>query len=221
MDQHIDYERIIECMPIPAAIFDAQGCKLIAANDAILLAWHRTPEVMGVELLDFMPELATQPYPRILNHVIKSGRIWVEKNAMVNIIRSGKEEYISTDYSYQPIFGSTGKTTAVLLLGDASNKLSDNLFEGANQKALMNTIQYSEAGICIYRGPDFEIEAINEPMLKLWNGKPKWQIKVLNHVYFNAMPYTCNEHGIVYDYMPLIPDMRGPTGVYVVAKQLR
>lgn len=218
MNQYKHYEQLIECAPLPAAILDAEGHRLIAANDAVLEAWHRTPEIIGRELLDFMPELAAQPYPKILNYVVRSGQIWEEKKALVRLNRSGRKEDIPTDYSYTPIFGNNGKTTAVLLLGAASEPGVNGLLERANQQALINIVEHSKAGICVYRGPNFEVEAINESMLKLWRGEPKRRLEVLQHVYVNGVPYTVHDKGLSYQYMPLGMDRNGRTGVYIVAK---
>ena len=212
------HEEIVKSSPFPAAIFDKEKQRLISANQAILEAWGRTDAVLEQPLLTFMPELENQRYPKLLDQIIQSGRTWQEKQAIVSLVQSGQMINIAVDYSYIPLFESRGNTAAVLVLGSSStSKIAGSLTFNSLQ-ALLHTVEKSEAGLCVYRSPDFKVEAINKKMLDLWGGKALTRLDVLNHVYINCVPYTLNDKGQRYEYMPMVWDESGPKGVYVIAK---
>lgn len=212
------YYRMLEDAPMAAAILDASSLKLEMANQSMLNLWHRPKSIHGTPLLDFLPELADQEYPKLLKRVIDTGKAYSENGARVLMDRSGKRESVFMDYCYKPISMYGSQTTAVLVMAtDVCEREITRLIIQQSRRDLRALVLSAPVPMCIYRGKEFKIEAVNEHMLHLWQGSRKMNLAALRHVACNGTPYTCSEGAITYQYTPLGNGIDSIEGVCVIA----
>ena len=109
-------QNLFDNNPTPTAIFHAASLKLEHANPAILKLWDRTSDIIGLSLLDFMPELADQQYPELLKNVRYTNKAHQEYGAEVKINKGDKLNSVYMDYSYSPIGKASSLPTGVLVI---------------------------------------------------------------------------------------------------------
>ena len=212
------YSQLVDCAPLATAILHRETFKLEMANQKMLNMWHHTSSIVGVPLLDFLPEMVGQRYPGYLKKVCDTGEPFGEQGAQVILNRNGKQECVYMDYSFSPIFGEGNKTTGILIMAtDVCERELNRLIVKQSGRDLRALVMSAPVPMCIYRGPDFHVEAVNDRMLELWQRTQKLNMAVLNHVYHLGTPYVHKEGNLTFSYTPLGGGIKGIEGVCVIA----
>ena len=193
------YRDLFSTSPIAAAILDAKTLKLEVTNPAMLELWDRAPQIIGLPIVDFMPEIAEQEFLDLLKGVAITGRSHHDKNAPVMIERQGKMERVFMDYSYTPIMGSRTSPVGILVTGtELTEKQLNTLSSEEHNRNLRAMVLDSPVAMCIYRGYELKIEVVNDHMLNLWQVQQRRNTALLNYVFFSGMPANYTENGIYY-----------------------
>lgn len=212
------YFRLLHQSPVASAILDASELKLKMVNQSMLDLWDRPASILGRRLLDFLPELAGQPYPQLLKDVIESGELYQESGARVVLERAGKKEMVFMDYSYTPIFSEGPKAAAILIMAnDVCEREINRLIINQSDRDLRNIVTSAPVAMCIYRSKDFRIEVINDRMKEIWQQNSISNLHILNHVFYNGVPFSEVVAGTRYCYTPLGNTDLGVEGICLVA----
>jgi len=210
--------KLFDNAPISAAILHKDTLKIEIANSKMLDLWSRPSSIIGMSLLDALPELADQRYPNYLKEVCRTGSPFEERGAQVMLTRSGVKQSVFMDYSYTPILNDDGTANGILVLAtDVCERELNNLIVKQASRDLRSLVMSAPVPMCIYRGAKFKIEAVNDHMLDLWQDIRHRNILVLEHVFHNGITYSFNEDGIRYTYTSIGYGLNGVAGVCVVA----
>lgn len=213
------YHQFFDSTPIAIAILHASNFLLEFANDKMLELWHRPRDIHGVQLLDFLPELADQKYPQHLQEVVSSNKPWEEKGAKVLLNRSNRQETVFMDYSYTPVKGLKNKITSVLVMAtDTGQRELNRLTAERSFQNLSDIVMSAPMPMCIYKGEDFKVDSVNGQMLRLWECEKQDNLHILKHVFHNRVPYTITLNQIQYSYVPLAAEGGQSWGVCVSAR---
>ncbi len=217
----LPYHQLFDHAPMSAAILDVDQLKLQMGNQEVLKLWDKNESLIGIPLLDFLPELVGQRFPGYLEEVAKTGKTIQEKGARVILERNGKEEGVFMDYSYSPIFGDRHTPTGILVLAtDVCERELNRLVLQQSSRDLRTLVMSAPVPMCIYMGTEFRLEAVNNRMLDLWQGNPQVPTNILNYVLHHCIPYTTTENGIEYSYTALGSHENGASGVCLVATRV-
>ncbi|MGF1924644.1 MAG: PAS domain-containing sensor histidine kinase [Bacteroidia bacterium] len=102
---------LIANAPVAIALLVGRGMLIETANQKILEIWGKDESVVGKYLIEGLPELAGQPFPKLLDEVFTSGAPYVGNEASVNL--AGKDLYIN--FIYQPMLNDSGEVESVLV----------------------------------------------------------------------------------------------------------
>jgi PAS domain S-box-containing protein len=213
-----NYLRLFENAPVAAAILEADTFKVDLANEAMLKLWGREADVIGMNLLDFMPELQDQPYPELMNHVFKTGKYYCDSGQKVVINRFGKPDTIFVDYSYTPIPDEKDDTVAILVL---ATETSDRDIENEEfDRELRSLVMSASLPMCVFKGDDLQSEIVNEGMLDLWCENRQLRVEALNDVYRKGLTYTERVNQTLYSYAPLRDGLGKTCGVVLIGNKM-
>jgi PAS domain S-box-containing protein len=73
-------------------------------NQPLLNSWGKSADIVGKNLLDVLPELKDQPFPKLLEHVYHTGQTHHGREEKAVVIKNGIPQEVYYDYVYQPIF---------------------------------------------------------------------------------------------------------------------
>jgi len=113
------FRNLVMQSPIAMAIFRGADWEIDIANDTLLKKiWQRElHEVQGKKLLDVFPELASQPFPRLLKQVSETGVSYTENEAIAYVnTGKGKTGKYYFDFEYAPLFEPDGKTVSGIIV---------------------------------------------------------------------------------------------------------
>lgn len=109
---------MIHQAPVSIAIF--QGPQFITeiANNRSLQLWGRTAEeVLHRPIFEAMPELLSQEIQGILDQVYQTGEIFSASEFPVELRRQGKLETTYVNFSFEPLFNSSGEIDRTMAVG--------------------------------------------------------------------------------------------------------
>lgn len=122
----------------PSIFLILQGLemRITFANEPLLVSWGKTEDIIGKTLMEVLPELIDQPFPRLLEQVFITGQPWRGEEEKAVIVKDGVPTEIYYDYMYYPIRESNGPVTGVNVMAmDISEQvLSRKKIEESEQK---------------------------------------------------------------------------------------
>jgi hypothetical protein len=209
---------LFETCPTATAMFNSKSLKLEHANAAMLLLWDRDTSIIGLNLLDFLPELEYQSYPDLLKNVAISAKPYQEKGAKVNLIKNDVLTPVYMDYDYTPIKAPRRIPTGILV---TANELSEKYFNTLSsdecQRNLRVLVLESPVPMCIFRGWQLKLEVVNSHMLDLWQRDEYRNLRMIKHVFVTGHPMSFTENGISYSCTALRNDHGHSVGCVLMA----
>jgi PAS domain S-box-containing protein len=116
------FRKVLLNAPSMFAILHGAELRIVFANDPILFGWSRTREIIGLPLLEALPELTNQRFPALLHEVLNTGKTITGHEEKAVIMENGQpiEKYFS--YVYQPIQEADGSITGVTAMATDMTK---------------------------------------------------------------------------------------------------
>ncbi len=141
-----------EQSPIGIALLDDQELSFRMANPFYGSLVGRTPEqLVGLPLLEALPELKGQGFDELLKEVLRTGIPYVAREVACNLIKDGNLETIYVDLAYQPRQNSsTGLVSGILVVAtDVTLQVLSQRKLQSDQKRLETILREVPVGILI------------------------------------------------------------------------
>ncbi|MES2829860.1 MAG: PAS domain S-box protein [Bacteroidota bacterium] len=116
-DTHKDRNRfneLIESAPSATAIYHTRDIIIGAANSQMLKFLGRDSSIIGMPLLEAMPDLKGQPFFGLLQKVYDSGVTHHSQQDAAQLMIGGKMQTFYFNYTYKPILDENGKTESII-----------------------------------------------------------------------------------------------------------
>ncbi|MEO5599999.1 MAG: PAS domain-containing protein [Cyclobacteriaceae bacterium] len=186
-------------------IFEGPEMVVAFANEPMLKMWGKG-NVIGKSLLEFLPEVKDQPFPKLLLDVYTTGVAFATNEIKAIINRNGKEEECYFNLIYQPYRDVDDTITGITVL---ATEMTGSVFAKrqieASEKRFSNILSQSIMAIGILKGTDMIVTFANDPLLASWGkgeniiGKPLLEVmpeiedqgfpQLLQQVYTTGVPY--------------------------------
>jgi PAS domain S-box-containing protein len=168
-------QAIISAAPVAIGVFVGKDLVIENPNQTFIDIVGKGPGIVGRPLREAMPELETegQPFLKILEEVLSTGRPYNSPAALVKIVQNGilRENYYNI--SYVPLRDLNGNIYAVLDVAvDITQQVKAQKMVEESEKRFRNLIAQSPVAIAVFRGDDFVAEIANDNYLQLI-GKPR------------------------------------------------
>lgn len=184
-------QKLIELTPLAMAVLEGEDLIVRVANDAMLDVWQQPQEnVMNKRLLDFQPEIADQPFPRLLQKVLETGITHEEKGIVANLTNAQGTRSLYLDLTYQRFVSEDGRPNSILASVLNRTAEYEALHRLAESEAnLRNIIMQAPVAMCIFEGEDHVLSIANDKMLELM-GRSREEL--LSRPIFEALPEVAN-----------------------------
>jgi len=164
---------LVESAPFPIGVYVGREMRIELANQSIIEAWGKGPDVVGKTYSEVLPELANQKIYEQLDQVFSTGKAFHARNQRVDIQVEGKLQPFYFNYSFTPVFDSDGNVYGVM---NTAAEITDLVL--AKQKAeqseknFRNLIKQAPVAMCLLLGPKHVVEVANKSIMDLW-GRPE------------------------------------------------
>lgn len=160
--------------PIALSMLMGDDFVIKVANPQILELWGREPEVIGLKLIEALPEIKDQPFLNILKEVKKTGIPYKGYKELAYLIKNGEKTACYFDFIYSPIYNDD--ETEILGVSIVATDATETVLAEKNlaetEYKFETLIKESDYSIGLYKGIDLIVDIANDSMLKTW-GKTK------------------------------------------------
>ncbi len=195
--------------PIALAMLMGENQVVEIANQQILDLWGKSESVIGLPLLEALPEIKDQEFPKILQEVYRSGKPYKGNNMLAKLEKNGILTDCYFDFLYSPIFNDENIIGVSVVATEVTDKVLSEKKLWESELRFKELVESSDYSTAIYKGEDLIIEFANDKMIKTWgkdktvigkklqNALPELQgqpfIDILKNVYRTGIPYFSQE----------------------------
>lgn len=167
------FRQMIYDAPVAIGILRGRDHIIEDANDELLKIWRKSKAVIGLKLLDGLPEIADQPFPEILLKVYDSGVAHYGYETMARLEHNGVEGDFYFNFVYDPIFGQDGEVTGIMVVASEITLQVISKMEAARSEERFRNFMYDiPMATAYYETENIVISLANDEMLRFW-GKDK------------------------------------------------
>jgi PAS domain S-box-containing protein len=177
------FRLLIEEAPVGTCLYVGPRMEIAVANEIILGYWGKARSVIGMPMLEAMPELKDQSFPAILEEVYKTGKTYEEKAARADLVVDGVLSTYYFDFTYKPLLNAAGEVYAILDMAiDVTEQVKARTELQESETRLSAIIASAPAGIGLFVGPDLVIEKPNQTFIDIVGKGPDITGKPLREV---------------------------------------
>lgn len=201
--------------PIALSMLIGDDFIIKVANPQILELWGRQPEIIGLKLIEALPEIKDQPFLSILKEVKKTGIPYKGYKELAYLIKNGEKTACYFDFIYAPIYNDdeTEIIGISIVATDATDKVLAEKHLAETEYKFETLIKESDYAIGLYAGKDHIIEIANDKILDAWGktdavigkkikeGIPELEgqpfLQILKEVYETGETYSATEDEVL------------------------
>jgi PAS domain-containing protein len=105
---------LIEQYPFRIILLTGDDMIITRANKAMLTSWHKDTSAIGKPLLQAIPEITGQEFPKLVLQVFTTGVPYTALGVPISPYNNNIEDIRYNDFSYQPMYDTTGEIYGVL-----------------------------------------------------------------------------------------------------------
>ncbi|TGD80739.1 PAS domain-containing protein [Hymenobacter wooponensis] len=171
-ESQLQIRAIMEGIPFPINVCVGPDLDIQMANQAMLTAWGKGPDVFGRRFADVLPELMEQGITAQLHQVMNSGEPLHQRNQQIEVVIEGTPQTFYYNYSLVPLRDSQGQVYGILNtaadvtdLGVAHQRLEALAGELLESEARFRTMADAAPNLVWAVYPDSSIRYINRAFL--------------------------------------------------------
>jgi len=167
------FRQMIYDAPVAIGILKGRDLIIEDANDDLLKIWGKSKAVIGLKLLDGLPEIIGQPFPELLLEVYDSGIAHYGYETMARLERNGVLGDFYFNFVYDPIFGQDGQVSGIMVVANEITAQVISKMEAAKSEERFRNFLYDiPMATAYYETENIIIRLANDEMLRFW-GKDK------------------------------------------------
>ncbi len=204
------FRRLITEAPVAIGILKGPDLIIEDANEDLLKVWRKDKRIIGLKLIEGLPEIANQEFPDILNNVYQTGKPYYGNEILARLEEEGVLKDYYFNFIYDPIFDHNHQVNGILIVASevtaqvrARNEISQS------ETRFRNLLLEAPLAAALYETEDIVIRLANAEMLKMWGkdesviGKPMSValpeltsqpfINILKKVYRTGLAYQAEQ----------------------------
>jgi PAS domain S-box-containing protein len=186
------YRTLLEESPVATALYLGLDLRIAYANPLMLRYWGKDARVLGLPLLEALPEVVGQPFPALLAQVYATGQPYVGTRQAATLRVAGELRTAYFTFTYQPLRDATGQVYGIHNTAtDATAEVLATQQMADSERRFRALVEQMPVAILLTRGPAMEVESINASMLRIM-GKAS-AAEVLGQPMHETLPHPVRE----------------------------
>lgn len=138
---------LVQQAPVAIGVLTGRRLYIESANDMMLKMWGKSAAILGMSLLDALPELQGQRFLKILDDVYTTGMPYYGNEAKVMLEQSGVLRQLYVNFIYQPLTDEAGMTTLIMVVAiDVTEQVMVRMELEKAQETLRQALSAAELG---------------------------------------------------------------------------
>ncbi|GAB3264586.1 hypothetical protein GCM10027347_31740 [Larkinella harenae] len=204
------FGNMIAQAPVAIGLLNSQTLVVETANRAMLELWGKDASIIGLPILEALPEIEQQGFVEELIKVRETGSSYYGFESLARLYRNGQLEDAYFNFIYAPVREHGNTITDIMVIAtEVTSQVHAKLALAESEQRFRNLIEEAPAAMSLFIGPDMIVELPNETMLKFWGkddsviGKPLREavpelvgqpfLQILDEVYATGVSYSSQE----------------------------
>lgn len=115
-ENEIQFREVLLRSPNIFLIMSGPEMRITFANEPLFRSWAKGPEIIGKPLLEVLPEIKDQPFPKLLEHVYTTGEVYYGKEEKAVLVKDGVPQDVYYTYVYQPVINLENAITGITVM---------------------------------------------------------------------------------------------------------
>ncbi|MDJ1504252.1 PAS domain S-box protein [Xanthocytophaga agilis] len=159
---------LVENSPVAMSLFTGRDLVIEMSNVAMIKLWGKGDSVMGKPLRYALPELEGQPFLQILDDVFTTGIPYHAREAKADLVVDGKLGTYYFNFTYQPLFDTSGKVYAILDVAiDVTEEVRTRKQLEESDLFARSIIYNSPVAKLVLIGEEMIVQTVNENMMEM------------------------------------------------------
>lgn len=159
--------------PVALSLLMGENFVIESANQHILQLWGKSSTVIGMPLIEGLPEIRDQEFLSILKEVYTTGVPFRGNKVLCYLERHSRMEACYFDFIYSPVYDDKGKVNGVSVVAtEVTSQVLSEMKLAESELRFKELLLNADFSTAIYRGEDLVIELANDRMIETW-GKDK------------------------------------------------
>lgn len=155
--------------PVAMAYLKGEDMIIEAANERILQIWGKQRPVIGLPMLEALPEMAHQQFPGLFREVLRSGKEFSGNEVKADLERNGILERRYFDFLCAPIREAGDEITGVSIVAyDVTDLVRSRTLLEESEQRFRNLIEENTVPTSLFIGREMRIYLANEAMIAVW-----------------------------------------------------
>jgi PAS domain S-box-containing protein len=162
------FRQMIEQSPVAIAVLKGEDLVIETANAAVLELWRKSAKVVGMPLIQALPELEGQPFIGLLREVLLTGKAHYGYEALARLERNGNLEEGYFNYVYAPYYEEGVLAGVQVIANEITAQVIAKKELQESEKRFRNLVYEAPVATAIYVGREMRVALANDAMLKVW-----------------------------------------------------
>ncbi|WP_316830177.1 ATP-binding protein [Pedobacter aquatilis] len=164
------FRQMIYDAPVAIGILRGRDLIIEDANDDLLKIWGKDKSIIGLKLIEGLPEIIDQPFPQLLIDVYDSGIAHYGYETLAKLVRNGVLGDYYFNFVYDPVRDKNGVVNRIMVVANeiTGQVRSRNAFKDSESR-FRNLVLENPMPTALYETENIVIKIANNEMLKLWD----------------------------------------------------
>lgn len=204
------FRNLIAQAPVAIGLLHGWDMLVETANTSLLELWGKDESIIGLNLLDALPEIKEQPFIMdLLHNVYATNKPHYGYETLARMHRNDVLEDAYFNFVYWPVTEADGKVSGVMIVAsEVTVQIKAKLSLEESEQRFKSLILEAPMATALFTGRELLIEVANEAMLKVWgkdasvigrplaSALPELQgqpfLQLLDEVYTSGLAYQNN-----------------------------
>ncbi|PJJ84130.1 PAS domain S-box-containing protein [Mucilaginibacter auburnensis] len=160
---------MIDDAPVAIAVLTGRSMTIEAANQYMLRIWGKPATVVGLNLIDALPELREQVFMSLLENVFDTGESFTGNEARVFLEYEGNLAERFVNFVYKAMVNESGDVYSIMVVAnDVTEQVLARKSVEAARHRLEAMVTTTPIAMTILKGRDLIIEQANAAMYQIW-----------------------------------------------------
>jgi PAS domain S-box-containing protein len=167
------FRNMVMQSPIPMTIVRGKDHVIELANRVMFdKIWRKKEEdVIGRSILNVFPELRSQKYEELLNHVFLTAEAHTEKESVAYVDGDDGLRKFFLDFEYAPLHDTEGSISGIMItVNDVTEKVEARIAAEASERRISDLLKTAPFPIGVFTGRDMTIEIANQSFIDIFAG---------------------------------------------------
>jgi len=204
------FRKLIKDAPVGIGVLEGVDLIIREANSELLKLWGKSEQIIGLKIIEGLPEIVDQPFPELLKQVYLTGIAHYGNETLAKIERDGITRNYYFNFVYNPIRNEQGNITGIMIVAnEVTAQVEARIKVIESEDRFKNLLLEAPMATALYETQDIIIKLANAEMLKMWGkdesviGKPMEEaipelkeqafISILKKVYETGTPYHAEQ----------------------------